>query len=72
MDQDGLAMGLPVVVRLTGLRRFALGTSWVVILKGLPLAHAQAKVGQGLEDGIDVKERGKKDQIIVHSRTKKI
>jgi hypothetical protein len=41
----GLAMGLPVVVCHTSLRRSALGTSWVVILEGLPLVSAQAKVG---------------------------
>jgi hypothetical protein len=36
----GLAMGFPVVMQLTGLRRSALGTSWLVVLKGLPLANA--------------------------------
>jgi hypothetical protein len=54
-------MGLPVVVCHTGLRRSALGTSWAVILKGLPLVSAQAKVGQNLGDGVDVDGRGKKD-----------
>jgi hypothetical protein len=38
-------MGLPMVVQLTGLRRSVLGTSWAIVLKGLPLVHAQAKVG---------------------------
>jgi hypothetical protein len=38
----------------------------------LPLACAQAKVGQGLGDGIDVDGRGKKDQIVVHSRAEEI
>jgi hypothetical protein len=61
-----------MVMWLTGLCCFALGTSWAVILEGLPLAHAQAKVGQGLRDGADVDRRGKKDHIIVHSRAKKI
>jgi hypothetical protein len=61
-----------VVVRLTGLRRFALEISWVVVLEGLPLVRAQAKVGQGFGDGVDVDRRGKKDQIVVHSRAEKI
>jgi hypothetical protein len=67
-----LAVGFPVVVRLTGLRRSAFRTSWPVVLKGLPLIGAQAKVGQGLRDGVDVDEEGKKDQIIVHSHAEKI
>jgi hypothetical protein len=49
-----------------------LGTSWLVVLWGLPLVGAQAKVGQGLRDGTDVDGRGKKNQIIVHSRAEKI
>jgi hypothetical protein len=61
-----------VVVRLTGLRRSALGTFWAVVLEGLPLLDAQAKVGQGLGNGVDVDGRGKKDQIIVHSRAEEI
>jgi hypothetical protein len=47
-------MGLPVVVQLTDLRCFALGTSWRVILEGLPFVVAQVKAGQGLRDGVDV------------------
>jgi hypothetical protein len=61
-----------VVVLLTGQHRFALGTSWAVILEGLPLVCAQAKVGQGLRDGIDVDKRGKKNQIVLHSCADKI
>jgi hypothetical protein len=38
-----------------------------VTLWGLPLFCVQAKAGQGLRDGVDVNERGKKDQVIVHS-----
>jgi hypothetical protein len=68
----GLATGLPAVVRLTGLRRSGLGTSWRVVLEGLPLVSAQTKVGQGLGDGVDVNRRGKKDHIIVHSRAEEI
>jgi hypothetical protein len=49
------------------LHRFALGTSWAIVLEGPPLIRAQAKVGQGLRDGVDVDGRGKKDQVIVHS-----
>jgi hypothetical protein len=49
-----------------------MGTSWAVVLEGLPLVRAQAKVGQGLGDGVDVDGRGKKDQIIVHSHTEEI
>jgi hypothetical protein len=65
-------MGLPVVVRLTGLCHSTLGTSWATILEGLPLVDAQAKVGQGPKNGINVDGRGKKDQIIVHSRVGEI
>jgi hypothetical protein len=54
-------MGLPVVVRLTGPRCSVLGTSWLVVLEGLPLISAQAEVGQGLRDGVNVDERGKKN-----------
>jgi hypothetical protein len=49
-----------------------MGSSWPVVLKGLPLVGAQAKVGQGLEDGVDVDGRGKKDQIVVHSCAEEI
>jgi hypothetical protein len=49
-----------------------LGTSWPVVLKGLPLVGAQAKVGKGLRDGVDVDGKGKKDQIVVHSRVEEI
>jgi hypothetical protein len=49
-----------------------MGTSWLVVLMGLPLVGAQAKVGQGLEDGVHVDGRGKKDQIIVHSCAEEI
>jgi hypothetical protein len=38
----------------------------------MPLIDAQVKVGQGLRDGIDVDRRGKKDQIVVHSRAEEI
>jgi hypothetical protein len=38
----------------------------------LPLVSAQAKVGQGLRDGVDVDGRGKKDYIIVHSLAEEI
>jgi hypothetical protein len=37
---QGLATSLPVVVRLTGLHRSTLGTSWPVVLEGLPLVGA--------------------------------
>jgi hypothetical protein len=65
-------MGFPVVVLLISLRGFVLGTSWAIVLEGLPLVRAQAKVGQGLRDGIDVNGRGKKDQIAVHSYAEEI
>jgi hypothetical protein len=61
-------MGPPVVMWLTGRHRFSLGTSWAVVLEGLPLIRAQAKVGHGLRDGVNVEERGKKNQIVLHSR----
>jgi hypothetical protein len=50
----------------------ALGTSWAVVLRGLPLVRAQAKIRQGLNDGANVDVRGKKNQIIVHSRADEI
>jgi hypothetical protein len=43
-----------------------------LVLEVLPLVSAQAKVGQDLEDGVDVNGRGKKDQIIVHSYVEEI
>jgi hypothetical protein len=49
-----------------------LGTSWPVVLKGLPLVSTKVKVGQDLRDDVDVDRRGKKDQIIVHSRAEEI
>jgi hypothetical protein len=52
---------------LIGRHRLALGTYWAVVLGDLPLIRAQAEVRQGLRDGVDVNERGKKNQIIVHS-----
>jgi hypothetical protein len=58
-------------MRLTGTRGSALETSFPVVLLGLPLVGAQAKVGQGLMDGVDVDGRGK-DQIVVHSRAEEI
>jgi hypothetical protein len=61
-----------MVMWLTGRHHFALGTSWAVVLEGLPLVRAQAKVGQGLRDGVGVDERGKKNQIIAHSRADEI
>jgi hypothetical protein len=68
----GLATGFLVVAWLTSLHRSALGTSWAVVLEGLPVIGAQAKVGQSLGDGVDVDGRGKKDQIIVHCRVEEI
>jgi hypothetical protein len=65
-------VGFLVAVRLTGLCRSVAGTSWLVVLRGLPLFGIQAKAGQGLRDGVDIDERGKKDQIIVHSCAEKI
>jgi predicted aconitase with swiveling domain len=57
---------------LTDRHRLAFGTSWVVVLGGLPLVRAQAEVRQGLRDGVDVDVRGEKNQIIVHSRVDEI
>jgi hypothetical protein len=45
----------------------ALGTSWAIVLRGLALVRAQAKIRQGLRDGVDVDVRGEKNQIIIHS-----
>jgi hypothetical protein len=50
----------------------ALGTSWVIVLRGLPLIRAQVKIQQGLRDGIDVNNSGEKNQIIVYSRADEI
>jgi hypothetical protein len=62
----GLAAGFLMAVRLTGPRRSVTGTSWPVVLWGLPLVGVHAKAGQGLRDGVDVDVRGKRDQIIAH------
>jgi hypothetical protein len=57
---------------LTGQCHLALGTSWAVVVEGLPLARAQAKIRQGFRDGVDVDVRGENNQIIVHSRADEI
>jgi hypothetical protein len=44
----------------------------VVVLEGLPLVHDQTETRQGLRDGVDVDRRGKKNQIIIHSRADEI
>jgi hypothetical protein len=61
-----------MVTWLTGRHRLALGTSWVVVLRGLPLVRAQVEARQGLRDGVDVDGRGKKNQIVVHSHADEI
>jgi hypothetical protein len=44
----------------------------VVILEGLPLIHDQTETAQDLRDGVDVDKRGKKNQIVIHSRVDEI